>query len=97
MVAAVPALFAGADAAFGKSAAEPNKDRQLLEEIRPHWERLEDYLQREGELQMELNDALREYRWAIEELRVSLFAQTLKTRMPVSTKRLNKLWEQVIG
>lgn len=80
-----------------KAPLNPNKDRQLLEEIRPHWERLEDYLQREGELQMELNDALREYRWAIEELRVSLFAQTLKTRMPVSTKRLNKLWEQVIG
>ena len=80
-----------------KAPLNPRKDRQLLEEIKPHWARLEDYLEREGELQIELNDPLREYRWAIEELRVSLFAQTLKTAMPVSSKRLNKLWEQVIG
>jgi len=80
-----------------KAPLNPRKDRQLLEEIKPHWERLENYLEREGELQMELNDPLREYRWATEELRVSLFAQTLKTRIPVSSKRLNKLWEQVVG
>ena len=78
-----------------KAPLNPRKDRQLLEEIKPHWERLADYLEREGELQMELNETLREYRWAIEELRVSLFAQTLKTRIPVSSKRLNKLWQQI--
>jgi ATP-dependent helicase HrpA len=34
-----------------------------------------------------------EYRWLLEELRVSLFAQELKTPMPVSVKRLQKVWE----
>jgi ATP-dependent helicase HrpA len=34
---------------------------------------------------------LAELRWLIEELRVSLFAQELKTAEPVSPKRLNKL------
>jgi ATP-dependent helicase HrpA len=36
---------------------------------------------------------LEAFRWLLEELRVSLFAQTLKTPMPVSTKRLQKIWE----
>ena len=34
------------------------------------------------------------FRWAIEELRVSLFAQSLKTAYPVSTKRLDKMWDE---
>ena len=38
---------------------------------------------------------LAEFRWLIEELRVSLFAQELKTPMPVSVKRLEKLWQGV--
>lgn len=36
--------------------------------------------------------ALEEFRWLIEELRVSLFAQELKTPFPVSVKRLEKIW-----
>jgi ATP-dependent helicase HrpA len=32
------------------------------------------------------------FRWLIEELRVSLFAQELRTPMPVSFKRLEKAW-----
>ena len=36
---------------------------------------------------------LEQFRWLLEELRVSLFAQELKTPTPVSTKRLQKTWE----
>jgi ATP-dependent helicase HrpA len=38
-----------------------------------------------------------EYRWLIEELRVSLFAQTLGTVRPVSTKRLEQLWRRAVA
>ena len=38
---------------------------------------------------------LDEYRWLLEELRVSLFAQELRTPQPVSAKRLLKAWEQI--
>ena len=38
---------------------------------------------------------LEDYRWRIEELRVSLYAQELKTPYPVSYKRLDKLWSQI--
>ncbi|WP_031432957.1 ATP-dependent RNA helicase HrpA [Methylomarinum vadi] len=34
------------------------------------------------------------FRWALEEFRVSLFAQQLKTAYPVSAKRLEKLWNE---
>jgi ATP-dependent helicase HrpA len=37
------------------------------------------------------------YRWWLEEYRVSLFAQQLGTKMPVSDKRLSKQWSQVEG
>jgi len=33
------------------------------------------------------------FRWALEEFRVSLFAQQLKTAYPVSAKRMDKLWD----
>jgi ATP-dependent helicase HrpA len=37
---------------------------------------------------------LEEFRWLIEELRVSLFAQELRTPLPVSAKRLNRFWDE---
>ncbi len=39
--------------------------------------------------------ALNEFRWLIEELRVSLFAQELRTSVPVSAKRLEKVWATI--
>ena len=39
--------------------------------------------------------ALEKFRWMIEELRVSLFAQELKTPYPVSIKRLQKTWDDL--
>lgn len=40
-----------------------------------------------------LTSTMEEYRWMLEELRVSLFAQELKTPMPISVKRLQKVWD----
>ena len=38
---------------------------------------------------------LEEFRWLLEELRVSLFAQELRAAVPVSVKRLQKIWESI--
>ncbi len=38
---------------------------------------------------------LEEFRWMLEELRVSLFAQQLRTPMPVSVKRLERIWQSI--
>src|SRR5262249_34294055 len=40
-----------------------------------------------------LHAGLEQFGWLLEELRVSLFAQELKTPVPVSAKRLTKLWQ----
>ena len=37
-----------------------------------------------------------DFQWALQELRVSLFAQELKTSFPVSVKRINKRWADLI-
>ena len=34
-----------------------------------------------------------EFRWLLEELRIALYAQELRTPSPVSVKRLQKMWE----
>ena len=48
-------------------------------------------------LWMKLFPALRDIRWMIEELRVSYFAQTLKTAYPVSEKRIRKAMDEILG
>ena len=41
------------------------------------------------------SEAISEYRWLVEEYRIQLFAQPMKTRMAVSPKRLTKMWDKV--
>lgn len=41
------------------------------------------------------NASISEYRWMVEEYRIQLFAQPMKTRMAVSPKRLSKMWDKV--
>ena len=66
------------------------RDKQQTEILKPHWERMKT-----------LNDDYYEdsvfslYRWMLEEFRVSLFAQGLKTQYPISEKRLEKQWQEV--
>jgi ATP-dependent helicase HrpA len=55
------------------------------------------YLERRVEHQKAglVDPELEKYRWMLEELRVSLFAQELKTSMPISVKRLDRQWALV--
>ncbi len=79
-----------------KATLNPQKDKLSLMEIQPYWQKLREYLDKEGEFILSQKQPLMDYRWWIEELRVSLFAQTLKTQVPVSPKRLDKQWELVL-
>ena len=44
-----------------------------------------------------IDHEMEDFRWRLEELRVSLFAQELKTPEPVSVKRLEKRWAEIAG
>lgn len=74
-----------------KQPANPQRDGQRAAEIRDLWQKWQQRVAEQSE-QGEAAPALLEFRWMIEELRVGLFAQELKTPYPVSVKRLLKAW-----
>ncbi|EKY03043.1 intein splicing region [Neisseria sp. oral taxon 020 str. F0370] len=61
-----------------------------IQELEQMWQEKTDGLVKQG---LPISDDLAAFKWMIEELRVSLFAQELKTPYPVSVKRLLKEWE----
>nr|WP_230976842.1 ATP-dependent RNA helicase HrpA [Pseudothauera rhizosphaerae] len=91
-LAQFPRYLKGAAIRLDKLRNNPARDAQLLAEWRAlaqQWERERTAKRRAG-----VDDPqIEEFRWLLEELRVGLFAQELKTPMPVSVKRLQKIWE----
>ena len=77
-----------------KLRADPARDAQRLGEMRPLEQR---WLRRVAERRGAPDPRLDEFGWLLEELRVSLFAQELRTPQPVSVKRLEKAWAQLEG
>jgi ATP-dependent helicase HrpA len=65
------------------------RDIERLKELKPLWQNLLN-------MKNKLSPAAQQYRWMVEELRVSLFAQELRTPMPVSVKRVAKAWEELV-
>ncbi|WP_226644986.1 ATP-dependent RNA helicase HrpA [Microbulbifer variabilis] len=78
-----------------KAALDPNRDRKLQVEFHKVAESFDDQVEKFSRRELASEPALVEYRWMLEEFRVSLFAQTLKTLMPVSAKRLHKVWIEI--
>jgi ATP-dependent helicase HrpA len=70
------------------------KDQQALDQILPLEKAAADRRAKHAK-EGTLDPALTQYRWMLEEFRVSLFAQELRTSVAVSPKRLTELWLQV--
>jgi ATP-dependent helicase HrpA len=75
-----------------KYRADPARDATRLAELRPLEQR---YWRLVAERKGAVDERMAEFRWLLEELRVSFFAQELKTPQPVSVKRLEKAWTQL--
>ena len=75
-----------------KYRADPARDAQRLAELRPQEQR---YWRLVAERKGAQDARMLEFRWLLEELRVSFFAQELRTPQPVSIKRLDKAWGQL--
>lgn len=71
---------------------DPRRDAQRMTAVTPWWSR---YLERLAEEGCVYDSALDEYRWLLEEYRVSLFAQKLGTAVKTSPKRLAAAWKSV--
>jgi ATP-dependent helicase HrpA len=90
----LPRYLKGVVMRLDKLRADPARDGARLAELRPLEQR---WLRRVAELKGAGHARLDEYRWLLEELRISLFAQELRTPQPVSVKRLDKVWVQLAG
>ncbi len=78
-----------------KYSSNPARDAAReadIQELEQMWQEKTDSLVKQG---LPISDGLAGFKWMIEELRVSLFAQELKTPYPVSVKRLLKEWEKI--
>lgn len=73
----------------------PQKDQQKAAEIAPLWQACQAVAKKQAAERI-WDPELQQYRWMLEEYRVSLFAQDLRTAVPVSAKRLAQQWEKVL-
>lgn len=89
-----PRYIKGINVRLEKLRGNPSRDAQLMAE----WQNAAAQFQRTLKNGAGKNNDPRmiEFRWMLEELRVSLFAQELRTPMPVSAKRLQKVWESML-
>jgi len=78
-----------------KASLQPAKDRQFTQQLAEFREKLDglpsDYIEWSGEQLA----AVQHFQFTLQEFRVSLFAQQLKTIVPVSDKRLSKQWQEL--
>jgi len=93
-LAHLPRYLKALDRRIAKFSERPERDSKHAMQVAALWHQYR--AQAERDRQAGRSDpALEEFRWLIEELRVSLFAQELKTPSPVSFKRLAKAWADV--
>jgi ATP-dependent helicase HrpA len=88
----LPRYLKALSARLDKLRADPARDERLAAEVAA----LETPYRRELASRARLgsvDEGLEQFGWLLEELRVSLFAQELRTPVPVSAKRLAKLWQ----
>jgi ATP-dependent helicase HrpA len=90
----LPRYLKAAAARLEKLRADPARDAQRAAQVAP----LEQAWRREMAARSKYGEPapdLEQFGWLLEELRVSLFAQELRTPVPVSAKRLAKLWQSM--
>ncbi|PCE27443.1 ATP-dependent RNA helicase HrpA [Paraburkholderia acidicola] len=87
-----PRYLKGIALRIDKLKADSARDARQSAEFQPLLQHYQRALAQRGGV---ADPRLAEFRWLLEELRISLFAQELRTPMPVSVKRLVKVWESM--
>ncbi len=95
-LAHLPRYLRAMERRLDKLASHPARDAQNMRAMAPL---LANYAARRRRLEDAggLTPEMEDFRWRLEELRVGLFAQELKTPEPVSVKRLEKRWAEIAG
>ncbi|MFZ5485188.1 MAG: ATP-dependent RNA helicase HrpA [Pseudomonadota bacterium] len=79
-----------------KLSSRPERDAQAMRTLTPLLSQWRARVQRERD-STGVTPEVESFGWQLQELRVSLFAQELKTPEPVSAKRLEKRWAEEIA
>jgi ATP-dependent helicase HrpA len=87
----LPRYLEGLERRLAKYLERPERDQRHAAQVAELWRRYRERLERNRAAGRH-EPALVAYRWLLEELKVSLFAQELRTPFPVSFKRLEKAW-----
>jgi ATP-dependent helicase HrpA len=91
----LPRYLQALDKRLAKAAADPARDAKHAQTVAALWDRYRARAEANRTAQR-VEPALEGFRWLVEELKVSLFAQELRTPFPVSYKRLEKAWAELI-
>ncbi len=89
-----PRYFEAINARLSRAPHLGEKDQSNSETVAKYWNRYLSLLEQLGESE---SGNLKYLRWMIEELRVSLFAQNLGTKMPISSRRIEKQIEKILS
>ena len=89
----VPRYLNGYALRMQKYRGNPERDQKHAAAVQALWLNYEARAKADREAGR-VDAKLEEFRWLIEELRISLFAQELRTPFPVSAKRLQKFWDE---
>lgn len=84
-----PRYLKAAQVRIEKLRSDPSRDQRLMGDVLP-WQTK--YLRAKVALKGAADPQLDRFFWMLEELRVSLFAQELRTPMPISVKRVERAW-----
>ena len=79
-----------------RARSNPSGDRTKESRVAPYWEQYHEAILGTGP-KIANRDALAEYRWMVEEFRVSVFAPEVRAAIPVSEKRLDAKWAEALG
>jgi len=90
----LPRYLKAIAARLQKIKQAPDKDQQRRIDISRLWERYKTHWKQNSKRGL-IDPELERFRWQLEELRVSMFAQELRTAIPVSLKRLEEQWNKV--
>jgi ATP-dependent helicase HrpA len=85
----LPRYLQGIEIRLQKLQQSLGADRQRQTQLQPYWQKLVRQTEIDSKT-LSRNAEWARYRWMLEEMRISLFAQNLKTSLPVSTKRLDE-------
>jgi ATP-dependent helicase HrpA len=89
-----PRYMNAIDYRIEKIQGNVTKDSEYVALLGQYWQKLETVSWYDA---ADANSELTHYRWMLEELRVSLFAQPLGTKLPVSAKRIEKQWQKAMN